>query len=50
MGRRLYDAAAEPKRFYEVPGAPHNSTWMVGGKAYLEEIRSFVKSCAPAHK
>jgi fermentation-respiration switch protein FrsA (DUF1100 family) len=50
MGRRLYATAPEPKRFYEVAGAPHNSTWMVGGKAYLEEVRSFVESCAPAHK
>ena len=50
MGRQLYAAAAEPKRFYEVPRAPHNNTWMVGGKAYLEEIRSFAKSCAPADR
>ena len=50
MGRQLYDAAAEPKRFYEVPGAPHNSTWMIGGESYLNEVRSFVQSCAPAHK
>ena len=50
MGRKLYETAIEPKRFYEVPGAPHNSTWMVGGETYLEEVRSFVQSCAPAHK
>ena len=50
MGRRLYAAAAEPKRFYEVPAAPHNSTWMVGGKTYLEEMRSFVESCMPVKK
>ena len=50
MGRRLYAAAAEPKQFYEVPRAPHNSTWMVGGKAYLEEIRSFAESCTPPRK
>ena len=45
MGRRLYAAAAEPKRFYEVAGAPHNSTWLVGGHPYLNEIREFVNSC-----
>ena len=48
MGRRLYDAAPEPKQFYEVPAAPHNSTWLVGGKRYLETLRGFVQSCTPA--
>ena len=50
MGRRLYAAAAEPKRFYEVPGASHNNTWMAGGKTYLEEIRAFATTCTRAHK
>jgi hypothetical protein len=47
MGRRLYNAAAEPKQFYEVPSAPHNSTWLVGGKSYLEALRGFLQSCTP---
>ena len=47
LGRRLYEAAPEPKEFYEVKGAPHNSTYIVGGKAYFEALRSFVEACAP---
>jgi fermentation-respiration switch protein FrsA (DUF1100 family) len=45
MGRRLYDAAPEPKQFYDVPAAPHNETWLAGGKGYLEALRSFIQSC-----
>ena len=47
MGRRLYDAAPEPKEFYEVKGSPHNSTYIVGGKSYFEALRRFVEGCAP---
>jgi len=36
LGRRLYEAAPEPKQFYEVQGAPHNSTYIVGGKPYFD--------------
>ncbi len=48
LGRRLFDAASGPKRFYEVPGAPHNETYLVGGEPYLHGIRAFIQSCAPA--
>jgi len=48
LGRRLYEAAPEPKQFYEMQGAPHNSTYVVGGKPYYEALRSFVASCQPA--
>lgn len=47
LGRRLYEAAPEPKEFYEVMGAPHNSTYIVGGKPYFDALRSFIESCAP---
>jgi fermentation-respiration switch protein FrsA (DUF1100 family) len=46
MGRHLYDAAAEPKRFYEVKRARHNETYLVGGIAYFEAIREFLLQCA----
>lgn len=46
MGRRLYDAAQEPKQFYEVAGASHNTMDMVGGRAYFDAIGNFVRSCA----
>jgi fermentation-respiration switch protein FrsA (DUF1100 family) len=45
LGWRLYEAASEPKQFYEVKGAPHNSTYLVGGSAYLEALRNFIDSC-----
>jgi pimeloyl-ACP methyl ester carboxylesterase len=47
LGRRLFEAAPEPKQFYEVERAPHNSTYIVGGKEYLEALRTFIDSCAP---
>ena len=46
LGRRLYEAAPEPKEFYEVRGAPHNSTYIVGGKPYFEALRRFIQSCS----
>jgi fermentation-respiration switch protein FrsA (DUF1100 family) len=45
LGRRLFEAAPDPKQFYEVPGAGHNDTYITGGRAYLEAIRSFTNSC-----
>lgn len=47
LGRRLFEAAPEPKRFYEVEHAPHNSTYIVGGEGYLKALRDFINSCAP---
>lgn len=46
LGRRLFEAAPEPKQFYEVKGANHNDTWIVGGKDYFEALRAFVEACA----
>jgi pimeloyl-ACP methyl ester carboxylesterase len=46
LGRKLFEAAREPKQFYEVERAPHNSTYLVGGKEYLEALRNFINSCA----
>ena len=42
LGRRLFDAASEPKRFHEVVGAGHNETWLVGGDAYFRALSQFV--------
>ena len=44
LGRRLFEAAPEPKEFYEVNGSPHNSTYIVGGKPYFEALRRFVNA------
>ena len=42
MGRELFDAANEPKRFYEIEGATHDDTHMVGGEAYFKAMREFI--------
>jgi hypothetical protein len=47
LGRRLLAAAADPKQFHEVPGAPHNETYIAGGDGYIDALRSFIHSCAP---
>jgi len=43
LGRKLYEAASEPKRFHEVVGAGHNETWLVGGNAYFDALSGFVR-------
>ena len=45
LGRKLFAAAAEPKRFYEVAGALHNETDLAGGEPYYQAVREFVASC-----
>ena len=42
MGRELFDAANEPKRFYEIVGATHDDTHMVGGKPYFAALKEFI--------
>jgi len=39
LGRRLFQAAPEPKAFYEISGADHNDTYLIGGKSYFQMIR-----------
>lgn len=43
MGRRLYEASAEPKEWYEIEGAGHNDTVWVGGSTYMERLVGFIK-------
>ncbi len=42
MGRELFEAAGEPKTFYEIRGAGHNNTYFVGGPAYFDAWGRFV--------
>ena len=44
LGRELFSAAAEPKIFYDVEGAGHNDTFLVGGIGYLNAIAQFKKT------
>jgi len=42
LGRRLFEAAPEPKRYYAIPGAGHNDTYLVGGAAYWQALSDFL--------
>jgi uncharacterized protein len=46
LGRRLFDAAPEPKRYYAIPGAGHNDTYVVGGAAYWKALADFLDAVA----
>ncbi|HWO41974.1 MAG TPA: alpha/beta hydrolase, partial [Candidatus Eisenbacteria bacterium] len=35
QGRKVFDQAPGPKRFYAIDGAGHNDTYLVGGTAYF---------------
>jgi fermentation-respiration switch protein FrsA (DUF1100 family) len=47
QGRRLFEAAPEPKRFFAIPGAGHNDTYLVGGAAYWNAVRAFLDTLPP---
>ena len=42
MGRKLFDAAAEPKTFYRINGAGHNDTYVLGGDEYFNALNQFI--------
>ena len=44
LGRELFSAAAEPKIFYDIEGAGHNDTFLVGGTGYFNAIAQFIKN------
>ena len=44
MGRELFNAANEPKQFYEIKGATHDDTHIVGGEAYFKALRDFIEN------
>lgn len=44
QGQRLYDAAINPKRFFDVPGADHNDTTLLGGKRLLRAMHETIHS------
>jgi fermentation-respiration switch protein FrsA (DUF1100 family) len=46
LGRKLYEAAPEPKRFFEIAGAGHNETRMVGGEGHLAALAEFINEVA----
>lgn len=42
QSRELFSLANEPKTLFEVEGADHNDTLLVGGRRYLEVVRDFL--------
>ena len=44
QGKKLFDAANEPKRFQLLPGAAHNDTYIAGGSSYWGTLDDFLES------
>ena len=44
QGRKLFDAAPEPKRLVIVRGAGHNDLSVVGGVPYMNDVTDFIKN------
>ena len=47
LGRQVFEAAPEPKRWYVVPGADHNDVPFVGGDPYFREVHNFIQNIIP---
>jgi hypothetical protein len=47
LGRKLFQAAPPPKRFYEVQGAGHNDLLRIAGSEYEIQMRSFLSQLNP---
>jgi len=45
MARRLFEKARSFKEFYEIPGADHNDTYLVGGHEYFAVWQKFLIHC-----
>ena len=44
QGERLFRAASEPKRFFAIPGAGHNDTFLIGGEDYWKAWGELIDS------
>ena len=42
LGRKLYEAAADPKNFHIIRGAGHNDTYIMGGRDYYNSLDEFI--------
>ena len=45
LGRRLYESAADPKEWFEIPRAGHNDVYRHGGFRYYWRLQRFAKRC-----
>lgn len=48
QGKKVFEAAEEPKEFYTIHGASHNDTYAVGGEAYFASLKSFIERASAA--
>lgn len=44
LGRELFEALPQPKKFVTLHGAGHNDTYLVGGAAYFSRLQRFVNN------
>ena len=44
LGRRVFEAARQPKDWYLIAGAGHNDTFLIGGSAYFDRLAEFIRS------
>ena len=44
LGRELFSAATDPKIFYDIQGAGHNDTFLIGGADYFNALGRFIKN------
>jgi len=50
FGKEIFDAANEQKEFFEIQGADHNNTYIIGGTAYFQRVREFIlRNAAQKH-
>jgi fermentation-respiration switch protein FrsA (DUF1100 family) len=49
LGRKVFEAARDPKRWYAVPGADHNDVPYVGGQPYYRVILEFIRDVIPGN-
>jgi fermentation-respiration switch protein FrsA (DUF1100 family) len=48
QGKKVYDAAPQPKTFYTIGGARHNDTYIIGGDSYFEALRRHIERATSA--
>ena len=48
QGRRVFDAAPEPKRLFVIRGVGHNDTYTAGGELYWRVLRDFLEGLSHA--
>jgi fermentation-respiration switch protein FrsA (DUF1100 family) len=42
LGRKLFEKAGNPKKFYAIEGAGHNDTYILGGVGYYDALNRFI--------